>query len=69
MARKQTTLSDQLRQAIRDSGVSRYRIAKETGLTQAALSKFVNGLMGLSLESIDSLGKYLDLEITTKRKG
>ena len=41
-------VSDQLRDAIREAAVSRYRIGKETGVEQSALSRFVNGTRGLS---------------------
>jgi transcriptional regulator with XRE-family HTH domain len=61
-------LSEQLKDAILNADVSRYRIAKETGLTEAALSRFVNGVAGLSLESIDKIGEYLGLEITTRKQ-
>jgi len=69
MGKKRTKLmSDQLRQAIDDSGVTRYRIAKETGISESALSLFYNGHRGLSMEAMDRLGEYLGLLIVTKRK-
>jgi len=68
MARKRKPLSEQLRSAILNADVSRYRIAKETGLTEAGLSRFVNRVSGLSLESIDKIGNYLRIEITTPNK-
>ena len=66
---KRELISDQLREAILNADKSRYRIAQETGLSEAALSRFVNGVCGLSLDSIDKVGECLGLEITTgKRK-
>lgn len=56
-------LSDQIRQAIDDSGISRYRIAHDTGIDESALAKFFNGQRGLSLDAIDRLGQYLRLRI------
>ena len=67
MGRKRMRISEQLRREILNADVSRYRIAKETGLTEAALSRFVNGVAGLTLDSADKIGDYLDLEIA-KRK-
>lgn len=61
-------LSKQLKDAILNADVSRYRIAQETGITEAALSRFVNGVAGLSLDSIDTIGEYLGLEITTRKQ-
>ena len=44
MSKKQAKLlTDQLRQAIDDSGLTRYRIAQETGIGEATLSKFYLG--------------------------
>jgi hypothetical protein len=63
MAKRGDTLTDQLRQAIDDSGLTRYRISMETGIDQAVLSKFCLGQRGLSMESLDTLGKFLGLRI------
>jgi len=69
MAKKRTNLmSDQLRQAIDDCGETRYRIAKETGINEAALSKFYLGQRGLSMKALDALGEYLQLTIKLGRK-
>jgi transcriptional regulator with XRE-family HTH domain len=61
-------LTDQLRQAIDDSGLTRYRIAKETGISEATLSKFYLGQRGLSMEALNALGDYLELTIVSRRK-
>jgi transcriptional regulator with XRE-family HTH domain len=69
MAKKRTNLlTDQLRQAIDDSGLTRYRIAKETGISESALAQFYNGHRGLSMEALNALGEYLQLRITLGRK-
>jgi transcriptional regulator with XRE-family HTH domain len=54
---------DKLRQAVRQASVSRYRIAKDIGISQAILSRFVNNKQGLSMENIDALCSYLGLEL------
>lgn len=75
MLAKRKLISEQLRDAILNADISRYRIAQETGLTEAGLSRFVNGVSGLSLDSIDKIGECLGLDIATpkprprKRKG
>ena len=61
-------LTDQLRQAIDDSGLTRYRIAKETGVSQSTLAQFYNGHRGLSMEALNALGEFLQLRITLGRK-
>jgi len=69
MAKKRTNiLTDQLRKAIDDSGLTRYRIAQETGVSEATLSKFYLGKRGLSMEALNALGECLELEITMRRK-
>jgi transcriptional regulator with XRE-family HTH domain len=69
MAKRQPKkLSDQVRQAIDDSGLTRYRIAVETGMDESALAKFYNGHRGLSLNALDRLGEYLGLRIVMDRK-
>ncbi len=60
-------LTDQLRRAIDESGHTRYRIAKETGIDESALAKFYNGRRTLSMDALDRLGEYLKLEIVVKR--
>ena len=67
-------LLDSIRGAIEQaetSGVTRYRIALDTGISQALLSRFMSGERGLSVESIERLAEYLGLEIIVrpKRKG
>jgi transcriptional regulator with XRE-family HTH domain len=69
MAKKRTNLlTDQLRQAIDDSGLTRYRIAKETGISESALAQFYNGHRGLSMEALNALGEFLQLRIILGRK-
>jgi predicted XRE-type DNA-binding protein len=68
MPKKQqrASLSDELRQAIERSGLSRYSIWQQTGIDQGSLSKFVDDERGLGMESIDKLADLLGLHICTK---
>ena len=61
-------LSDEVKQAIDDSGLTRYRIAKDTGIDEAALSKFYNGQRGITTDTLDRLGEYLGLRIVVDRR-
>jgi transcriptional regulator with XRE-family HTH domain len=63
MAKKRESLSDQVRQAVDDSDLSRYAICKSLGLSQATMSRFMNGKGGLSMEYLDALADLLDLNI------
>ena len=68
MAKQSTKpLTGQLRDAIDDSGLSRYQIAKATGIDESALAKFYNGHRGLSMKALDALGEFLELTITLGR--
>ena len=68
MAKKRAQLmTDQLRQAIDDSGLTRYEIAKQTRIDESALAKFYNGQRGLSMEALNALGEFLQLRITIGR--
>ncbi len=63
-----STLVDTIKKAITASGKTRYRIAKDTGVTQGQLSRLMTGECGLSVESVEILAEYLGLEITIKPK-
>lgn len=54
---------DRLKQAIRESGKTRYRLAKETGIAQSALSRLVSGERGLSIDAAEKLARALEMEI------
>jgi hypothetical protein len=68
MAKQREKLSDQIRQAIDASGLSRYRICKETGILQSVMSRFMSGQGGLSLERLDVLADLINLNITTDKQ-
>ncbi len=66
MGKKQIRFSDQIRQAIDSSGLSRYRICKDAGIDQATFSRFMAGKVGLSMSTLDALADVLGLNITTR---
>ena len=63
------TLTDQVRDAILSAPVSRYRMAQETGVTEAQLSRFVTGKITLTLATIDRLMPHLHVELKPVRGG
>lgn len=65
--KRHKSLTDQLRQVIDESGLTRYKIAKETGIDESALGRFYNGHRGLSMEALNALGEYLELTIVSRR--
>ena len=69
MARqKRMKLSDQIRQAVDDCGMTRYRIAKETGISNATLSRFISGERGLPMKTLDVLAELLNLQIMVGKR-
>ena len=67
MAKKVQPLSDQLRAAVEASDLSRYRIAKEIGCSQALLSRFMSG-GGLSFDVMDRLAELLQVNLARKER-
>ena len=61
-------LSDHMRDAIRASDMSRYAICKAVGWDQGAMSRFMSGRSGLSLQTLDRLADLLGLAIVTRPK-
>ncbi|MEX2169676.1 MAG: helix-turn-helix transcriptional regulator [Pirellulales bacterium] len=58
-------LSDQLKDVLVNGGVTRYRIAKDTGVSEQTISKFVNGHQLIGLGTVDILGQYLGLRLVS----
>jgi transcriptional regulator with XRE-family HTH domain len=60
------TITDVLRAAIEQSGLTRYRIAKDTGIDEAGLMRFMRGETSLRLDKADVLAEYLGLTLVKK---
>ena len=63
-----TDIQEQLRQAIVDAGISRYRLSKLTGVTQAVISTFVNRKRSATMDTAAKLATALGLELTPIKK-
>lgn len=57
---------EQIREAVRTSGMSRYYLAQQSGVDEASLSRFVRGKSGLSMESLDAVAEVLGLGVTAR---
>ena len=69
MAEQEGPVTAALRQAIADSGLSPYMIAKEAGISTAPLYRFHDHEQQLKLSSVDALFRVLSLEVkAAKRK-
>ncbi len=68
MAKRRVKLSEQIRRAVKASGLSQYRVSKELDVSESTISRFVSGKGGLSMEYLDALADLLDLNIAATRK-
>jgi plasmid maintenance system antidote protein VapI len=62
------TISEQIKNEIETCGATRADIARQTGIEESALSRFVHGERGLSMISIDILAEYFGYKLV-KAKG
>ena len=69
MRKKETYLEKQIREAFKNSGMTIYRLAKDSGVSQPVVSRFVNEKRGITLATASKLAEALNLElIQTKKK-
>ncbi len=61
-------MTDALKQAIAESGMSLNAIEKATGIKRASLSRFMLGQTSLHLDLADTLAVYFGLTVS-QRKG
>ena len=66
MARKNRRFSDEIRSAVLNCGKTRYRLAKESGVHESVLSRFVRGKCNLSLNALDKLAPHVGLHVAVR---
>jgi transcriptional regulator with XRE-family HTH domain len=67
-AAERRKLADQVRAAIDESQLSRYEIAKRSGVDEASISRFMNERAGLSFVALEKLAPVIGLEIVVKQR-
>ena len=65
---KRMALSDQVREAVDSTELSRHAICNAIGLDRAVMSRFMSGKGGLSLDTLDRLAAFLHLSIVAGRR-
>ncbi|MGC8553659.1 MAG: helix-turn-helix domain-containing protein [Phycisphaerae bacterium] len=60
---KTKSITETLKHAIRGSNLTVYRIAKDTGLQQSAIHRFLSGETSLRLDCADKIAAYLGLSL------
>lgn len=58
---QQKQFGDVLKSILDEKGITAYRLAADTGISEATLSKLLNNLRNPSYETIISLADYLDI--------
>ena len=61
------TMSDQVRRAIENCGMSRYAIAKASGLSEGGLSRFMAGQRDMNLRTLDKLAPVIGVRLVVDR--
>jgi transcriptional regulator with XRE-family HTH domain len=67
-AAERRRLLDGIRDAIENSDLTAYQIAKRSGVDKAALSRFLTAGKALTVESIEKIAPVLGLEVVLKKK-
>ena len=63
-------MSDQVRRAIKNCGLTQYAIAKQTGVTKGALSRFMAGERDMTLRLLGRIGPVIGVSLkVTRPKG
>jgi hypothetical protein len=68
MGSRSTTspITDALRRAIAESGLSYKSLSRETGVARASIQRFIDGRQSLRLDKADRLAAYFGLEVRIK---
>lgn len=59
-AEPEDSLSDALRKALRNCGLTTYEVAKRSGVSAILISRFVRGERDIRLATADKLARVLD---------
>lgn len=62
------TLSDKMREVIRDSGMSQDEIANAIGISAGILSRFMRAERSMNLATAEKLAKFFQLELREVRE-
>jgi plasmid maintenance system antidote protein VapI len=61
-------ISDQLRKAIIESGISPASLWRQSGVAEAVISRFINGVRTITLDTAAKLAAVLGLELRPVKK-
>ena len=67
-SRNKQAITDVLKRAIAESGLTHLRLSQETGIARASLIRFMQNQTSLRLDKADKLANYFGLELVAKTK-
>lgn len=62
-------LSEQLREFIRQSGMSHQELSRETGVPQPTITRFMNSTTSMLMDNVDKLAAYFGLTLCDEETG
>lgn len=65
---RRMTISEELRNAILKSKLTRYAIAVGSGIDHAVLRRFMNGERDIKLRTADQIAAFLGLELVKRKR-
>ena len=63
-----TSMSDIVRRAIRQCGLSQYQIAKQTDISEGGLSRFMRGQRDLTLGKLEEIADVIGVKLVITKK-
>ena len=61
------SITEEVTRAIETCGMTRYALAKESGVSQGELSRVVAGQRSMTLQTLDRLAPFIGVDIVVKR--
>ena len=61
------TISEQVRRAIEECGMTRYRLSQVSGVSEGMLSRYMTGEREMTLRTLDRLAPFIGVQIAVKR--
>lgn len=68
LRKKRTSLSESLKRAVGESGLTVFALAHAAGVAQPVLHRFVRGGRDLTLRTAEKLAAYFGLELLPRRR-
>ncbi len=65
---RMANLMDAIRRAVEKSPLTKYRIAKDSGISPGQLSRLVHGERKMTVETVETLARSLGYEIIMRKR-